>query len=176
MCAHVENAETGPKGDQGTLGLPWSESSMCPVSLRRRHPRVLEDGGAGGPAAPTKTRRRQLYAAGARWPDRRRRSSEGGSADRLAREGPAGARQVRRRLVGPGQGDLDLEARRSRAFGPAAPGRRCRWLDLVAWCPDIETSGVSTCRYQIAICRHWCLYLETACRSEKGSAPSLRLA
>ncbi len=34
--------------------------------------------------------------------------------------------------------------------------------DLVAWCPDMETSGVDRCRHQVARCRHRWLHLETA--------------
>ncbi len=59
----------------------------------------LENPGVCGPAAPARTRSRQPWTAEAGRPDRRWSDSESGSADRLAREGPAVARQVRRRSI-----------------------------------------------------------------------------
>lgn len=159
---YVEGIETGPKGNQGTVGSAWSESPVCPVSLRRRHSRAIEDSGVGGAVAPARTRSRQPWTAEARWRDRRLHESEGGSADWLERKELAVARQVCRRSVGSGQAGLDPEARRSRGAGPTAPGRRWRWLDLVIRCLGMATSEVDRCRHQVSRCRHWWLHLETA--------------
>lgn len=67
--------------------------------------------------------------------------AQGGSPHRLARNRPAPAGQVRRRLVGPGEARLDPAPRPGRASRPAAPGGGEGRLGMETWRLHEETWG-----------------------------------
>ncbi len=130
MAAHPEDAEARSGRDQGVVDSLWAESSLCPISLRRRPSRAREDGGDRRAEISGRRSSGPWIANG--WnPGRGCCEPAGGAADRLAGAGLAAAGEICPWPLGPEQAGVDAAAGCSREAGLDAAGRRWRCLDMV---------------------------------------------
>ncbi len=160
-CRTVEPPHLDDLIDSPEISVHCRSLSMYSLQLRQ----TPELAGSAVRTALLPRRSSPRRTADNRRPSRRCQALSDADAARLAGE-PAGGDRVCPSLAEPARAGLTDAANCGPRSGRPVSRRRLGWLDLVTWCLDLGTAEVDTCRHQVPRCRHRCLHLGTACRSQ----------